>query len=231
MLLFFFFFYGDIVIAHFPQFFLELTKIGIEAPAVFLISCIELAKYDFNQMQEQMENDLSKHKRHVLMLAIPNITLEINERKRKALEETIPKSAFLSACVASIPIPGLSFAVDLTIVRNEIQKYYSAFGLDDKSLQILCEKSGKTIEELKNVLKSPLHLGITPTTLISLLGAASLYVSENAVEYAFSLIPVLGTVVAGGLSYVTVSKMLKKALYELAEDARNVLLAALETEV
>ncbi|XP_056597490.1 interferon-inducible GTPase 5-like [Triplophysa dalaica] len=209
----------------------ELTKIGIEAPVVFLISCFELGKYDFNLMQERMEKELPQHKRHVLMLALPNITLEINERKKKALEENIPRVALLSAGIATIPIPGLSIFVDLAIVNNEIEKYYSVFGLDDPSLQMLCERSGKTIEELKNVMKSSLHLGINPTALISFLGAASLYVSENAIEYVCSLIPVLGTVVAGGMSYLTISKMLKKALNELAEDAKNVLIASLETEV
>ncbi|XP_057211170.1 interferon-inducible GTPase 5-like [Triplophysa rosa] len=209
----------------------ELTKIGIEASVVFLISCFELGKYDFNLMQERMEKELPQHKRHVLMLAIPNITLEINERKKKALEENISRVALLSAGVATIPLPGLSVFVDLAIVNNEIEKYYSVFGLDDPSLQMLCERSGKTIEELKNVMKSPLHLGINPTALIGLLGAASLYVSENAVEYVCSLVPVLGTMVAGGMSYLTISKMLKKALNELAEDAKNVLIASLETEV
>ncbi|XP_065144633.1 interferon-inducible GTPase 5-like [Paramisgurnus dabryanus] len=209
----------------------ELTKIGIENPVVFLISCFELGKYDFNLLEEMMEKELPQHKRHVLMLAIPNITLEINERKKKALEENIPRVALLSAGLATIPLPGLSVFADLAIVNNEVQRYYSAFGLDDPSLQMLCERSGKTIEELKNVMKSPLHLGINPTTIISLLGAASLYVSENAVEYVCSLVPILGTVVAGGMSYLTISKMLKKALDELAEDAKNVLMASLETEV
>ncbi|XP_073714835.1 interferon-inducible GTPase 5-like [Misgurnus anguillicaudatus] len=209
----------------------ELQNICIKDPVVFLISCFDLSKYDFNLLQETMEKDLSKHKRRVLMLAIPNITLEINEKKKKALEYDIVKVSILSACVAAVPVPGLSFAVDLSIVNSEIEKYYSAFGLDDSSLQMLCERSGKTIEELKSVMKSPLHRGINPTTILSLLGVASLYASESAVEYACSFIPVLGTMVAGGLSYVTVSRMLRKALNELADDARNVLMTALETEV
>ncbi|XP_073714062.1 interferon-inducible GTPase 5-like [Misgurnus anguillicaudatus] len=209
----------------------EMKNIGFDSPQIFLISCFDLGKYDFNRLQETMEKDLSKHKRRVLMLAIPNITLEINEKKKKALEYDIVKVSILSACVAAVPVPGLSFGVDLLIVNNEIEKYYSAFGLDDSSLQMLCERSGKTIEELKSVMKSPLHRGINPTTILSLLTAASLYASESAVEYACSLIPVFGTMVAGGMSYLTVSRMLRKTLHELAEDARNVLITALQTEV
>ncbi|KAL1279712.1 hypothetical protein QQF64_014312 [Cirrhinus molitorella] len=208
-----------------------LRKIGIEDPVVFLISNFELGKYDLNLLQERMEQELPQHKRRVLMLALPNITLEINEKKKKALEENIGKVALLSALVATVPVPGLSVAVDFAIVKKEIETYYSTFGLDDPSLQKLCERSGKTIEEFKSLMKSPLIGGITPASLLSLAGATSLVVAESAVEYAVSLIPLLGTVVAGGMSYMTVSGMLKKALNDIAEDARNVLMVSIQTEV
>ncbi|XP_043085650.1 interferon-inducible GTPase 5-like [Puntigrus tetrazona] len=208
-----------------------LRKIGIEDPIVFLISNFELGKHDLNLLQERMEQELPQHKRRVLMLALPNITLEINEKKKKALEENITKVALLSALVATVPIPGLSVAVDIAIVTREIEKYYSVFGLDDPSLQKLCERSGKTIEEFKSLMKSPLSSGINPASILSLLGAASLVVAENGLEYLASLVPLLGSVVAGGMSYITVSKMLKKALHDIAEDARNVLIASVQTEV
>ncbi|XP_051527852.1 immunity-related GTPase family, f1 [Myxocyprinus asiaticus] len=208
-----------------------LKQIGIEAPVVFLISGWELGKYDLNLLEERMEKELDQHKRHVLMLALPNITLEINEKKKKALEDNIGRVAFLSACVAAIPLPGLSIAADVAIIAEELRKYYSTFGLDDPSLQKLCERSGKTIEELKSLMKSPLHQGINPSSILTLLGAASLLISEDAVEFFVSLIPIVGTVVAGGLSYLTVSRLLKRALDDIAEDARKVLMASLETGV
>ncbi|KAK9957839.1 hypothetical protein ABG768_012046 [Culter alburnus] len=208
-----------------------LRRIGIEDPVVFLISGWELGKYDLNQLQERMEKELPQHKRRVLMLALPNITLEINEKKKKALEENIPKVAFLSACVATIPLPGLSITADIAIIADELRKYYSVFGLDDPSLQKLCERSGKTVEELKSLMKSPLHQGINTSSILTLLGAASFLISEDAVELLMSFIPIIGSVVAGGLSYLTVSRMLKRALNDIADDARNVLMASLETEV
>ncbi|KAI2667143.1 Interferon-inducible GTPase 5 [Labeo rohita] len=208
-----------------------LRKIGIEDPVVFLISNFELGKYDLNQLQERMERELPEHKRNVLMLALPNITLEINEKKKKVLQENIGKVALLSALVATVPIPGLSVGMDVAIVTKEIETYYSTFGLDDPTLQKLCERSGKTIEEFKSLMKSPLRAGINPASILSLAGAAFLVVAENTVEYAVSLIPILGSVVAGGMSYMTVSAMLKRALNDIAEDAKNVLMVSLQTEV
>uniref|UniRef100_A0A8C1SK90 IRG-type G domain-containing protein n=1 Tax=Cyprinus carpio TaxID=7962 RepID=A0A8C1SK90_CYPCA len=208
-----------------------LRNIGIEDPVVFLISNFELGNYDLNLLHERMEQELPQHKRRVLMLALPNITLEIIEKKKKVLQENIGKVALLSALVATVPVPGLSVGVDFAIVKNEIEKYYSTFGLDDPSLQKLCERSGKTIEEFKSLMKSPLIGGINPASILPLLDAASLVVAENAVKYAVSLIPLLGSVVAGGMSYMTVSIMLKRALNDIAEDARFVLMASLQTEV
>ncbi|KAK9958118.1 hypothetical protein ABG768_012292 [Culter alburnus] len=208
-----------------------LKKIGIEDPVVFLISNFELGKYDLNLLQERMEKELPQHKRRALLLALPNITLEINEKKKKALEANIGKVALQSALVATVPLPGLSYAVDLVLVKKEIEMYYNTFGLDDPSLQKLCDKSGKTIEEMKSRMKSPLRFGIDKASILSLLGDASVFVAENAVEYVASLIPLLGTVVAGGMSYMTVSRMLKRALNDIAEDARDVLIASVGTDV
>ncbi|ROL50865.1 Interferon-inducible GTPase 5 [Anabarilius grahami] len=208
-----------------------LKKIDVKDPVVLLISSWELEKYDFNLMEEKIEKDLPQHKRDVLLLALPNITLEINEKKKKAQEKNIARVAFLSACVAAVPLPGLSIAVDLAIIIKETEKYFHVFGLDDKSLQKLCERSGKSVEHLKSLMKSPLHGGINPASVLTLLGTASLALAEDAVEYAVSLIPIIGTVVAGGMSYWTVSTMLHRALNDIAKDARNVLLDIVETEV
>ncbi|XP_026145835.1 interferon-inducible GTPase 5-like [Carassius auratus] len=208
-----------------------LRKIGIEEPVVFLISGWELGKYDLNDLQERMEKELPQHKRRVLMLALPNITLEINEKKKKALEEDIGKVAFLSACVAAIPIPGLSIAVDLAIIAVEIEKYCNAFGLDRESLEKLCEKYGKRLETVEGMIKSAWYKGICTGSVVTLLRDVSFLMTEDAVESVFRFVPLLGSIAAGAMSFWSVSTVLKSALNEIAEDARNVLMSLLETEV
>uniref|UniRef100_A0A8C0YKD8 Immunity-related GTPase family, f1 n=2 Tax=Cyprinus carpio TaxID=7962 RepID=A0A8C0YKD8_CYPCA len=208
-----------------------LRKIGIEDPVVFLISGWELEKYDLNVLQERMEKELPQHKRRVLMLALPNITLEINDKKKKALEENIGKIAFLSACVAVFPVPGLSIAVDLAIIAVEIEKYCNAFGLDKESLEKLCEKYGKRIEIVESLIKSAWYKEICTGSIVTLLRQVSFLITEDAVESVVRFVPLLGTVAAGAMSFWAVSTMLKSALNDIAEDARNVLMGLLETEV
>ncbi|XP_053357437.1 interferon-inducible GTPase 5-like isoform X1 [Clarias gariepinus] len=212
-----------------------LGEIGLNSPAVFLISCFELGLYDFDRLEQTMEKELPQHKRDVLMLALPNITLEINKRKKKALQSNIWKLALLSASVAAVPIPVFnavaSFSVDVTILVSELKKYYNAFSLDPDSLHKLSEKSGKSVDELKVVIKSPLNKEITQDVVIKLLTNSSIFAVGAVGEYWLGFIPGLGSLTAGPLSFATIYYILKKCLNELAEDARNVLLVALQTSV
>ncbi|XP_058608650.1 interferon-inducible GTPase 5-like [Onychostoma macrolepis] len=208
-----------------------LRKIGIEDPVVFLVSGWELGKYDLNVLQERMEMELPQHKRRVLMLALPNITLEINEKKKKALEEDIGIVALLSACVAAVPVPGLSIAVDLAIIAVEIEKYCHAFDLDKESLEKLCERYGRRIETVESLIKSAWYKGICTGSIITILRNVSFLITEDAVESVVRFVPILGAVVAGAMSFWAVSTMLKSALNDIAEDARNVFIGLLETEV
>ncbi|KAJ8388919.1 hypothetical protein AAFF_G00126750 [Aldrovandia affinis] len=207
-----------------------LQKNGVESPTVFLISSFELQLYDFPQLEETMERELPKHKQHVLLLSLPNITLAINQRKKEALQANIWKMALLSGTVATVPIPGLSMAVDVGILVKEITKYYQAFGLDDKSLQNLSDTMDLPVEELQAVLKSPLNKEISADVVMKLMTKAA-GAGLMLLEYWASTIPVLGSMAAGGISYTTTHYMLKSCLNELADDAHNVLMRALQTEV
>ncbi|KAG7333931.1 hypothetical protein KOW79_002338 [Hemibagrus wyckioides] len=212
-----------------------LEEIGLKSPTVFLISCFEFNFYDFNRFEETMERELPQHKRDVLILALPNITLEINERKKKALQRNIWKLALLSASVAAVPIPVLnaaaSISADVAILVVELKKYYNAFSLDPASLQRLSERSGKSVDQLKAVMKSPLKVEITKDLVIRLLTSSSLFAVESAAEYFLGFIPVVGSLMSGSLSFATIYIMLQHCLNELAEDSHNVLMEALQTEV
>nr|XP_029521370.1 interferon-inducible GTPase 5 [Oncorhynchus nerka]XP_029521371.1 interferon-inducible GTPase 5 [Oncorhynchus nerka] len=202
---------------------------GLESPQVFLISSFKLPLYDFPKLVETMEKELPDHKRHVLMLAIPNISLKINQRKKETFQANIWRSALASAYVAVIPIPGLSIAVDIVILVREIRMYYQAFGLDNESLQSLAYRTKVSVEDLKAVLKSPLNKEINKDVIINMttkIAGASIILAE----YFLSTIPVLGSMAAGGMSYGTTYYLLKRCLDELAEDAQNVLMKALKAD-
>ncbi|XP_018602441.1 interferon-inducible GTPase 5-like [Scleropages formosus] len=207
-----------------------LQRNGVESPVVFLISSFDLGYYDFPLLEQTMERELPKHKRNILLLSLPNLMLEIINKKKKALQAGIWKKALLSGGVATVPIPGLSVAVDVTILVKEITRYYQAFGLDDESLQNLSARTEVPLEELKAVRKSPLNKEISADVIIKLLTKAA-GAGLMVIGYWMSTIPVLGSIPAGGISYATTYHMLKSCLNELADDSQNVLMRALQSEV
>ncbi|XP_061453678.1 interferon-inducible GTPase 5-like isoform X2 [Rhineura floridana] len=203
---------------------------GVAAPQVFLLSSWELNKYDFMQLEDTLEKELPRHKRHAFLLALPNISLAILQKKKEALQKQIWKLATISCGVAAVPIPGLSVACDTVILVKSLSEYRQNFGLDEDSLNKLAEKVDKPVEEIKEVIKSPLAKEISRDLVVKLLtkaGGGALML----VEYFASTIPIFGSVAAGGLSFGTTYYMLKSSLEEVAGDAQNVLIKAFESGV
>lgn len=204
---------------------------GITEPRVFLLSCLELEKYDFFEMQDTLEKELPKHKRHIFLISLPNISLPVLEKKREALRKNIWKWSSLSCAVATVPIPGLSVACDVGILVNAMRSYQKAFGLDQVSLEKLANKFDKDISELKSEIKSPLVVQEINKELVTTLLTRGATGALMVVEYAASNIPVLGSMAAGGISFGTTYWMLCGFLQEIAEDAVRVVKKALESPV
>ncbi|KAM4015288.1 LOW QUALITY PROTEIN: uncharacterized protein ACNLHF_001941 [Anomaloglossus baeobatrachus] len=201
----------------------------ITEPQVFLLSFLELDKFDFHIMQDTLEKELPEHKRHIFLISLPNISLPVLEKKRQAFKKDIWKLSLLSGGVAAVPIPGLSVACDIGILVKAMINYKNAFGLDEKSLEKLADKFGKDVNELKSVIKSPLVIKEINKELVTTLLKSGVTGGLMIVEYAASNIPMLGSMAAGGISFGTTYWMLSGFLKEIAEDANRVLMKALES--
>ncbi|KAF7236537.1 Interferon-inducible GTPase 5 [Varanus komodoensis] len=202
----------------------------VVAPQVFLLSSWELNKYDFMKLEETLEKELPKHKRHAFLLALPNISLGILEKKKKTLQKQVWKLATISCVVATAPIPGLSVVCDVTILIRSLSEYCQNFGLDKESLTKLAEKVNKPVEELKEVIRSPLAKEISKDLVVKMLTKAA-GGALMVLEYLASTIPVFGSMAAGGISYATTYHMLQSFLNEVAADAQNVLIKAFESDI
>lgn len=203
---------------------------GVVSPQVFLLSSWELNKYDFMLLEETLERELPSHKRHAFLLALPNISSAILKKKKEALQKQIWKLATVSCGVAAVPIPGLSVACDVAILVKTLSEYRQNFGLDEDSLTRLAEKVAKPVEEIKEVIKSPLAKEISKDLVVKMLtkaGGGALML----VEYFVSTVPVFGSMAAGGISFGTTYYMLWSFLNEVAGDAHNVLIKAFESDV
>ncbi|XP_068194777.1 interferon-inducible GTPase 5-like [Antennarius striatus] len=190
---------------------------------VFLVSRFDLHLYDFPLLQQTLEEDLPDQKRYALLFAMPNISLEVINKKKKVFQDEISTYAFISACGAVIPLPGASVTLDLTLLVMITGLYKAGFGLDERSLDRLANSYNVPLSDLKSVLTSPLaSQNITPDLISELLFQCVDTAALPAVEEGFAFIPVIGTAVAATPSYNVTEKALQTFLDMLADDAQRV---------
>ncbi|KAI2655227.1 interferon-inducible GTPase 5-like protein [Labeo rohita] len=188
-------------------------------PKVFLISSFELEKYDFEILQNNLEEELPQHKRYALLQAWPVCSAESLEKKIKMFKGMIWAVSLASAGAAFIPVPGVSAACDAGMILLFFTRCYYAFGLDDKSLTKLSEKVNKP--HLKNMAKSKFFTAIKEKALTRIQVSAALATLATA-EFLLSLLPGVGSAAAAGISFGTTYYLLREGLNDLANTAREI---------
>ncbi|KAK9969962.1 hypothetical protein ABG768_028103 [Culter alburnus] len=195
----------------------NLREVG--DPKVFLISSVVLEKYDFENLQKALAEELPEHKRSALLQAWPVCSTECLEKKIKMFEGLIWAASFASAGLAVVPLPGLSAGCDLGMVVLFLTRCYYSFGLDEGSLTRLSEKVNKP--HLKDLAKSKFVVAIREKALTRLQVSTAL-ATIATVECLFSLVPVVGSVAAAGISFGTTQYLLREGLNDLADTARKI---------
>ncbi|XP_067305753.1 immunity-related GTPase family, e4 isoform X1 [Pseudorasbora parva] len=188
-------------------------------PKVFLISSFKMDKYDIEMLQNTLEAELPDHKRFALLQAWPVCSATSLEKKIKMFEGMIWAASLASAGIAVIPVPGLSVACDAGMVLLFLTRCYYAFGLDDGSLSRLSERLNKPLPE--HLAKSKFASAIREKTMARIQVSVSL-VTLSTIEYFASLLPVVGSAAAAGISFGTTYYLLREGLNELANIAREI---------
>ncbi|XP_044847889.1 interferon-inducible GTPase 5-like isoform X2 [Mauremys mutica] len=203
-----------------------LAAEGVGHPKVFVVSSWEPNRYDFPLLQQTLQTELQRLKRHAFLLSLPAVASPIINQKKATLKGEIWKTALFSCLLAAIPVPGLAFLCTFFSFRKHLFQYYSSFGVDDRSLSALARQVGNPTRELTAVMTS---LGTTPVTALKLL-SDSVGAAVMVAEYSWKRLPIFGAMVSGGVVLVTTSFMLRKCLASVADDTQRVLSKALEAE-
>ncbi|XP_063353853.2 interferon-inducible GTPase 5-like [Pelmatolapia mariae] len=201
----------------------SLKELGVQSLQVFLVSSFDLQLYDFPLLIKTLNDDLPELKRDALLFAMPNINLEIINKKKEALQSKIKYYATVSAAVAGVPVPGLSITIDVSLIIKVVRDYVAAFGLDESSLMISATNTGVPYTDLFAVIKSKLAaVQITKELILELFctfaDIAALMVAEEASRW----ISIFGIVPAMCFSFTATYKVLNYFLDALAEDAVRV---------
>ncbi|XP_077788675.1 interferon-inducible GTPase 5-like [Podarcis muralis] len=207
----------------------NLKALGESSPRVFLMSRWDLRKYDFPLLQETIEKEQGEIKRDVLIMSLPILTKDSIKKKKDAMESLIWKNAMVSCSVGLIPLPFLSLGCDIAIVVSTMGDICKVFGLDEDSLNILANRVGKPVEELKSVIEHTPSTGmITTEFAMDILKRSAMWGAITVVELVLDFIPVLGSLYGGGSSFATTFYLLKNFLENAVKDAEKVLAKAAE---
>jgi hypothetical protein len=121
------------------------------------------------------------------------------------------KVAATSALGGVIPIPGVSLAVDLSIITSEIKFYKSRIGLPEENSGEFQKMSSETQEKVRK------YYWTSATEIATLLTTYG--VGSAAVEEGSRFIPLVGSAIAGGISFSSTYYFLQQYLNELEKTA------------
>lgn len=122
----------------------NLRNDQIEQPQIFLLSCFQTQCYDFPLLQMTLLEELEGHKRHALLLSIPNLSASLVRSKQKALAQDVWKKAIV-ACLSSVT-RGSSPSPIVPKLMETLKYYQQTFCLDTKSLHQLSNVTGIPFE-------------------------------------------------------------------------------------
>uniref|UniRef100_A0A8C6SAB3 IRG-type G domain-containing protein n=1 Tax=Neogobius melanostomus TaxID=47308 RepID=A0A8C6SAB3_9GOBI len=198
----------------------KMFILNLTSPKIFLVSGLKLHLYEFKDLWETLKEELPEHQRDALLLALPNISLDVIEQKKEALDSKIKWYTLASAAVGAVPVPGLSEAVNLGMIVGFTVHCAVSLGLSPKSLRKLSDLSGVPYDDLKAKIKFPLSaVEITTNLLLKVLTSSASLITAIALQGGVKFAPIVGIPAAMVLFGVTTYKCLTYILNSLAEDA------------
>ena len=186
---------------------------------IFLISNHYTAKYQFDELTQAILAILPQRQRETLILTVDNaliLSKNILKEKVEVLKKRIKYVATASAVTAAVPIPGVSIAADIVLMKREIDLYISQLNLPQEGSNEFSLLSFNTQTEIKSwstALGSAMRIG----------GLVAAYATEDVVEEFSRYIPFIGIVIASSLSYGATYYFLSKWLGKIEEIALRVL--------
>ena len=195
---------------------------------VFLISNHHPDKWDFGRLTKAILDALPRYKREALTLSLDNLTVlskGILKRKVAIFKGRMVLAAGISAGVAVVPVPGLSYAIDALLVFNEVRAYITQLGIPVEGFRIF---KAVSITTQKTIVATQARFS-SAAKILALFGKE--VATELAVEEASRFIPFIGSAIASTLSFGCTLFFLRNCLKEIEEVALTVLKEAKQQSI
>ena len=191
---------------------------------IFLISNHFVEEYQFGELTEAILAKLPQRQRESLILTLNNAKiLSKNTLKEKVevLKKRIKGVATASAFAAAVPIPGVSIAADIWLIKRETDFYISQLGLPKEGsdeFSLLNFETQTKVKALNVALDSAMKIG----------GLVAAYATESVFEEFTRYIPIIGIAIASSMSYGATYYFLSEWLGRMEVIALDVLTQTLQ---
>ena len=175
---------------------------------IFLISNHFPDKWDFSRLTSSILEALPRCQRESLTLTLTRLSTNIVKQKVDILKGRIWMVATASAAVAVVPVPGLSIAVDTTMILHEIYCYLSQLCVPRLGTSDFFKLSVATQDLIREV-----SIQSTP----QLYAYLAPYVLQTSIEEYVRYVPFVGSAIAGGLSFAATFSALRGCLQKAQE--------------
>ena len=175
---------------------------------VYLIDSFEVQEFDFQLLLKTLVEDLPAIKQQALAMTLQAKSMDIVGKKMDFLLARLPWVAMKSAAVGAVPIPGVSAVYDITVISQEAHFQKQQLGIDDASLEAMARDAQMTKQQFKKKITIAsgdagcLSVGYGCMDLIVKAAFAEVIAAEG-IESLVKTVPIIGSVVAAGMSGAT----------------------------
>ncbi|XP_060579212.1 interferon-gamma-inducible GTPase 10-like [Ruditapes philippinarum] len=129
---------------------LNLEKLDVQAVDIFLVDSHVHEDFELGKLQRSIaDNAPEEALKSLLIFSYRNMTKEIIEAKIKLLKNRAKMVALQAVASAA---PGAGYLMDSDVITGEITFYKKELGLDDKSLDEMCNILGVDMTEIKTMI-------------------------------------------------------------------------------
>ena len=186
---------------------------------IFLISNHFPDKWDFSRLTTAILKALPRCQRESLTLTLTRLSTNIVKQKVDILKGRTWMIATASAAAAVAPVPGLSIAVDSALILKEISHYRSQLCLPSLESSDFLKLSVATQGRIRDV-------SIQSTTQLATFLAP--YALKSGIQEGVRFVPLIGSAIAGGLSFAVTSSALRGYLQNVEEASLAVIQESVE---
>ncbi|XP_064605753.1 interferon-gamma-inducible GTPase 10-like [Liolophura sinensis] len=202
------------------------SKINIPASRVYVISNVYRDRFDFPRLLEDIILAVPSLKKQSLAMTLCGYSENLIEIKKDALKPRLWKAAAMSGTVGAVPVPGIDLAVDLAIFVHEAKFYRKVFGLNEETLCKLAKEYDVDIDRFKRAMSKTGAMSLTKVGIKSALVASRIglaFATKTGLTSVLEVVvPVIGSVISGGISFALTYGFLKKMLDDFASDAFSI---------